>query len=307
MRPLPISSGEPFGRHLDAHALAARIAQRRGAVVDGGGGGHHVLQFRLVGGGHQHEARQAAEIGDVEGAGVGRAVGADEAGAVDGEAHRQALDRHVVHHLVVGALQEGGVDRRERLVALGREAGGERHGVLLGDAHVEGALRELPGEQVEPGAGRHRRGDRHDLVVLARRLDQALAEHLGVGRRVGLGCHLRAGDHVEPVDAVVLVVGGLGRRIALALPGDDVHQDRPVLGVAHVLQHREQHVEIVAVDRADVVEAELLEQRAAGPVGARVLLGPRRLLLPELRQALGELLGDLAQVQIGAAGRDAAR
>ena len=31
----------------------------------------------------------AAEIGDVEGAGMGRAVGADQPGAVDGEAHRQ--------------------------------------------------------------------------------------------------------------------------------------------------------------------------------------------------------------------------
>ena len=35
---------------------------------------------------------QAAEIGDVEGAGMGRAVGADQPGAVDREAHRQVLD-----------------------------------------------------------------------------------------------------------------------------------------------------------------------------------------------------------------------
>ena len=59
-----------------------------------------------------HEAGQAAEIGDVERAGMGRAVGADKAGAVHGEAHRQALDRDVVHDLVVGALQEGRIDRR---------------------------------------------------------------------------------------------------------------------------------------------------------------------------------------------------
>jgi hypothetical protein len=31
--------------------------------------------------------------------------------AVDGEAHRQALQRDVVHDLVVAALQEGRVDR----------------------------------------------------------------------------------------------------------------------------------------------------------------------------------------------------
>ncbi len=161
------------------------------------------------------------------------------------------------------------------------------------------------GEQIEPRARRHRRGDGDDLVVLARLLDQALGEDARVARRVGLGLDLRAGDDVEPVDAVVLVVGGLGRRIALALLGDDVHQDRPLPRIAHVAQHRQQHVEIVAVDGADVIEAQLLEQRAAGPVGARVLLGTRRAALPGLGQLLGQLLGDVAQVQVGAAGGDA--
>jgi hypothetical protein len=41
---------------------------------------------------------------------MGWAVGADKAGAVDREAHRQALDRHVMHDLVIGALQEGGIE-----------------------------------------------------------------------------------------------------------------------------------------------------------------------------------------------------
>ena len=40
---------------------------------------HHVHEVGFVGRRHDHEARQAAEIGDVERAGMGRAVGADEA------------------------------------------------------------------------------------------------------------------------------------------------------------------------------------------------------------------------------------
>ena len=112
---------------------------------------------------------------------MGRAVGADEAGAVHGEAHRQPLDRDVVHHLVVAALQEGRIDRAERLVAFGRQAGGERHRMLLGDADVEGALRKHLLEQIDAGARRHRGGDADDLVVLLGFLDQALAEHLLVG------------------------------------------------------------------------------------------------------------------------------
>ena len=253
-----------FRRHRHAEAFAARIAQRRRPVVDRDRGRHHVHQLGLVGRRHQHEAGQAAEIGDVEGAGMGRAVGADQAGAVDGEAHRQALDRDVVHHLVVGALQEGRIDRGERLEAFGRQAGREGHRVLLGDADVEAAVGEFLGEQVEPGAGRHRRGDGDDLVVLARLLDQALGEDLGVVRRAALGLGLRAGGDVELDHAVIFVGGGFRRRVALALLRDDVDQDRPDLGVAHVAQHRQQVVEIVAVDRADIVEAEFLEQRAAG-------------------------------------------
>ena len=106
-----------LGRQLDADAFAARIAEGGRAVVDGHGGRHHVLELGLVGGRHQHEARQAAEVGEIEGAGVRRPVGADEAGAVEREAHGQALDGDVVHDLVVGALQEGRVDGGERLEA----------------------------------------------------------------------------------------------------------------------------------------------------------------------------------------------
>ena len=99
---------------------------------------------------------------------MGRAVGADQAGAVDREAHRQALDRHVVDDLVIAALQEGRIDRAERLVAFGRKTGRERHRMLLGDADVEGAVGEGLVEDVDAGARRHRRGDADDLVVLLR-------------------------------------------------------------------------------------------------------------------------------------------
>jgi hypothetical protein len=44
----------------------------------------------------------------------------------------------------------------------------------------------------------------------------------------------------------------------------------PVSIVADVLQDRQQVLEIVAVDRADMIEAELLEQRAAGDIAARI-------------------------------------
>ena len=115
------------------------------------------------------------------------------------------------------------------------------------------------------------------LSSLARFLDQALAEDLGVGGRVRLGLCLRARHHVERDDAMILVGGGLGGRVALALLGDHVDEDRPVPGVAHVLEDRQQVVEIMPVDRADVIEAQLLEQGAAGPEAAGEFLGAGRL------------------------------
>ena len=139
-------------RHVDADTVAARIAQRRRAIVDRDRGRHHVNKLGLVGRRHQHEAGQAAEIGDVERAGMRRAVGADQAGAIEREAHRQPLDRDVVHDLVVGALQEGRIDRRERLVAFGRKTGREGDRVLLGNADVEGAMRERLAEDIDAGA-----------------------------------------------------------------------------------------------------------------------------------------------------------
>ncbi len=261
-------------------------------------------EFGLVGRRHDHEVRQAAEIGEVERARVRRPVGADEAGAVDGEAHRQALDRDVVDDLIVSALQERGVERAEGLQALGGEAGGEGDGVLLGDADVERALGELPAEEVEPGAVRHGGGDGDDALVLAGFRDQAVGEDPGEGRRVLLGLHLSAGDDVEARHAMILVVRFLGRRVPLAFLGDDVDEDRALPRVPHVLQNRQKLIEIVPVDGADVVEAELLEPHAALPEVARVFLHASGAPLPALRQALGELLGEIAQMQVGAARRD---
>ena len=136
-------------RHADG--LATRVAQRRGSVVMQGGV-QHVHEHRLVARRHQHDVRQAAQVGDVEDAVVGRAVVADEAGAVDREDDREPLQADVVDDLVVGALEEGRVDRGDRARALEGEPGGEEHRLLLGDADVEVALRHRRLEDVQAGA-----------------------------------------------------------------------------------------------------------------------------------------------------------
>ena len=170
--------------------------------------------------------------------------------------------------------------------------------MLLGDADVEAAVGELLLELVEAGARRHRRGDRNHLVVPLRLGDQRLGEDAGIGRRARLGLGLGAGDDVELLDAVIFVRRRLGRAVALALLGDDMDEHRPFGGVADILEYLDQPLDIVAVDRADIIEAELLEERAAGPEAARIFLPAPRHDVEAPGQLARDLLGDAPQRQI---------
>jgi hypothetical protein len=149
------------------------------------GGVRHVHQFRLVRRRHHHHVGQRGKVGHVEAARVRRPIGTHQPGAVDREAHRQVLDRHVVHHLVIGALQERRIDRAERPHPLRGKPRRERYRVLFGDAHVEAAFGERLLELVEAGARWHRRGDRADRGIAPRLGQQGLREHAGIARRTG--------------------------------------------------------------------------------------------------------------------------
>ena len=177
--------------------------------------------------------------------------------------------------------------------------------MLFGDADVVGAVREGLAEQVEPRARGHGRGDGDDRRIEVRPLDQLGPEHLGVAGRVGGRLRLLAGDDVELDHRVQLVGAALRRGVALALLGDDVDQHRPVGDGRGVLQDGHQVVHVVPVDRPDVVEAELLEEGAAGDHAAGVFLGLLRRLLERAGQVFGELLADLAHAPVGAAGDEA--
>ena len=66
-------------------------------------------------------------------------------------------------------------------------------------------------------------------------------------------------------------------------------------------------VEVVAVDRPDVIKSELLEHRAAGPEIAGEFLGLAGAVVDELRQMAAELFRCLASRAIGAAGHEAGK
>ena len=119
---------------------------------------------------------------------MGRAVVADQARPVHREDDVEFLQADVVDQLVVGALEEGRVDRADRFRALDRQPGGEQHSVLLSDPDVVVVLGQLFGELLQAGPPRHRRRDPDHPVVAARLADHSVGEDLRVLRRgVGLG------------------------------------------------------------------------------------------------------------------------
>lgn len=101
---------------------------------------------------------------------------------------------------------------------------------------------------------------------------------------------------------MIFVRRRLRRRVALALLRDDMEEDGPRLRVAYIAEHGEKVIEVMTVNRSDIIEAKLLEQRAAGPEAAREFFGLRRLLLKELRQSMSELLADIAERPVGTPG-----
>ncbi len=120
--------------------------------------------------------------------------------------------------------------------------------------------------------------------------DQAGAENLGIARRICRWFRLLAGYDVELVDAVIFVGGGFGWRITLAFLRDHVDQHRAFLRITHIFQDRQQMIQIMSVDGADVIEAQLFKQRAASEEGTRVFLRLAGLVLQKLRQLLATCL-----------------
>ena len=156
---------------------------------------------------------------------MGGAVRADQAGAVDRQQYRQLLQRDVVDQLVVGALQERGVDCHYRLKPVAGHACREREGMLLGNANVEIAFRVLFLKLVKSGTVAHGGRDADQPFVPRGHVDQPVAEHLRVGFPAAAADCLAIG-RIEFADAVEPARVLLGRLESVPFLGDDVQELR---------------------------------------------------------------------------------
>ena len=127
--------------------------------------------------------------------------------------------------------------------------------MLFGDADIERAVRVRLGELVDARTRRHGGGYGADLGIAVGQFGQRFAEHVLIGWRTAAGALvLFAGDDIELGDAVIFVGGIFGKAVTLAFLRHHVDENRAFLGIAHVFQHGNEMVEIVAVDRADIVK-----------------------------------------------------
>ena len=166
------------------------------------------------------------------------AVVAGDAGPVEHEGHAAPVQRDVHQHLVEGPVEEGRVDRHDRVQAAHRQAGGGGGGVLLGDADVEGALGEAGREPVQADRVHHRGGDRDEVLALRAEADDLVGEDVGpdlaLGRSPG-----RSRRRTGPGEWNWSASCCSARVVAEALAGQRVHDDRPAepLGLGQRLLH----------------------------------------------------------------------
>ena len=81
-------------------------------------------------------------------------------------------------NLVVGTLHERGVDVAERHQSAGGHPRAERHGMLFGDAHVEGAVGHFLHHEFQATAGRHGRRDPHNATIGFGQFNDAVPKHV---------------------------------------------------------------------------------------------------------------------------------
>ena len=64
-------------------------------------------QLRLIRRSHHNETGQIRQKSHVERTRMGRAIGPDQPRTIDGKAHWQALNRDIMHNLVITTLEKG--------------------------------------------------------------------------------------------------------------------------------------------------------------------------------------------------------
>lgn len=189
---------------------------------------------------------------------VGGPVDARDPGPVQDERDPATVQGDVHQELVEGPVQEGRVHGDDRMQPTGGKTRGGDGRVLLGDSDVPHPVGETRRELPEAHRVQHGRRDRHDVLPLLPDRDDLVAEHRGPGGPVGRRERL-TGEGVHHTDGVeVILFMGQGGLVTAPLLRQAVDENRSVEALG-APQRRLHGPDVVSVDRADVLQPEVLE------------------------------------------------
>ena len=189
-------------------------------------------------------------------------------------------------NVVVCTLGKGRVDVTEGLQTVFSHTGGERHGVPLGNAYIEGATRHLLHHDIHRTACRHRWRDTDDTRILLRQFQQRMPEDILVFLRfVGITVNnTLTGLRVELAGSMPCGDIALGRCIAVPFLGVQMQQLR-TFHVLYLLQYSHQLFDVVAVKGTEVADVHAVEDVLLVGNGA----------LDGIRQSLDAVLAVIVQ------------
>ena len=198
-------------------------------------------------------------------------VGTDEPSAVNCEYDRQLLQTYVFQDLVVSPLQEGGIDRNDRLESSQCQSRRKCHSVLLCDPHVKKAIRVSAAKILQSHTVFHRCCDRHERRFGLRQFHHRGREDICI-RVFFDGLHRFACLDREGRRSVKSGRPPLRGTVSLSLSRAHMDQDclidafRGFNGFHHML-------DVVSVDRSEIDDPHLFKEHAGHHQRLQRLLG----------------------------------
>ena len=163
---------------VDHAAATTRVAYDERSVARQLCRVHHATQLSLVHRRGYGYVGHGAQGCNVERSMVCGAVFANQTSAVQTQHHGEVEQGGIVYDVVVSPLCERAVNVAEGLQTVFRHAAGEGHGVALGNAHIEHAVRHGLHHDVHGAACRHGWCHAHNARVALCQLEQRLSEHV---------------------------------------------------------------------------------------------------------------------------------
>jgi len=166
-----------------------------------------------------------------------------------------------VAQLVISPLQEGRINRHDRINPVDGQRSSKRDGVLFRNANVQALLREIPEALVEPRSSDHRRNDQFGFGVLTQDLMRAVAHEMAPRELTLVHIHRFSRLDVERRDAVPIAdLVFFGQIVAFSFGGINV-DDRRFGRVFSLFEGMIERGDVVTIDRADIGQTHVIEHR----------------------------------------------